>query len=308
MSQSLWEADSAIIKTNRPALSTLMQLINDYAGLKTTDQLVRKLEFVLKGLSDDELSTWVNAIIQDPYKTELPALIENLNNHETYFFRDLVQMAVLEKHIFPKLIQEKINQKDHTIKIWSAACSTGEEAYTLAMILLQTFIDFKLSVKLDGGLILPPHGWHIDINGTDISRQVIRKAQEGLYEESNNGLSSFRSFPDKYRQYFNQVEQTHDALGGIKTRHQVNPILKTFVKFKTFNLMHAIPPVNQCDLVLCRNLMIYLNPSAQNKAEQILKRSLRFGGFLMLSAVDKLNNEIGMTTHREKSCVYYEKR
>ncbi|CAA0081176.1 Chemotaxis protein methyltransferase 1 [BD1-7 clade bacterium] len=291
-----------------PGIRRLMSIISDYAGLKETAQLSRKLDFVLKGLPDDQLGAWVDSIAADPAKRELPALVEDLNNHETYFFRDLVQMKALEQEIFPALVQRKINEGDYNIRIWSAACSSGEETYTLAMLLLQTFINFKLSVKLEGGLILPPHGWNIEINGTDISRQVIRKAKEGIYESADNGLSSFRNFPPAYMQYFTKMKEYQDSIGGIKRIYQVNDIIKSFVKFDVFNLMNSIPPSSNFDLVLCRNLMIYLHPDAQAKVELVIKRALRPGGVFMLSAVDKLQNDTGIETHREMSCVYYEKR
>ena len=290
------------------SIAALVKMISDFAGLKESDILVRKLEYILKGLSPEHLEMWVKSIAMDPYKQELPALVEDLNNHETYFFRDAMQMQALEKKILPHLVQKKINQKDNNIKIWSAACSSGEETYTLAMMLLQTFIDFKLSVKLPNGLILPPHGWNIEINGTDISRQVIRKAKEGIYESSNNGLSSFRNFPEEYMQYFTLVNEYEDSLGGRKRVYRVNDVVKTLVNFDVFNLMSPMPPATNYDLVLCRNLMIYLHDEAQKKVLRVVRSALRSGGFFMLSAVDKVTETVGLETHREMGCVYYEKR
>lgn len=307
MTTTEWELSQASMGEMKPAIAKLVQLISDYAGLKLSGPLLRKLEFALKGLKDDDLNAWIDSIIKDPYKTELPALIENVNNHETYFFRDQMQMMALEREFFPELIQQKIKAKDFNIRIWSAACSTGEEVYTLGMLLLHAFIKAKLSVQLDNGLILPPHGWKIEINGTDISRQVIRKAQEGRYEESSSGLSSFRNFPEQYRHFFQKVDEKTDGLGGIKVVYQVNPVLKTFVNFQVSNLMQPIPPYSQCDLVLCRNVLIYLQEDAQQKVLQVIKRSLRFGGMFMLSTVDKLVDDTNVKTHRDKGCVFYEK-
>src|SRR5690554_4341708 len=209
----------------------LLGLISNYSGLKETDPLRRKLEFILKGLPTDQMEKWLQSVELDPHKTELSALVEDLNNHETYFFRDLAQMRALENHILPAMIQDKINKKDHSIKIWSAACSSGEETYTLAMQLLQTFINFKLSVELKEGFILPPHGWKIEVLGTDISRQVVRKAKDGIYESSDNGLSSFRNFPEPYMRFFNLKNEYQDSLGGSRRVYQVNEVVKSFVRF-----------------------------------------------------------------------------
>ena len=288
-------------------ISRLVSQISLYSGLKQSDALGRKLEFILKGLSESDLDQWVQSIELDPYKQELPALVEDLNNHETYFFRDEAQMRILETKILPNLLKEKIASGDKTIKIWSAACSSGEETYTLAMMLLQAFINEKLSVKLAGGLILPPHGWQIEVNGTDISRQVIRKAKEGIYESAGNGLSSFRNFPVAYLDFFTLTREYEDTLGHTKKIYKVNDVLKSFVNFDVFNLMSAMPPSYNYDVVLCRNLMIYLHDDAQAKVERNIKSSLRPGGIFMLSAVDKVTNTVGLETHRDMGCVYYEK-
>lgn len=293
--------------TTDPSIGKLLGLISNYSGLKETDPLTRKIQFILKGLSGPQLEQWVQSMQMDIHKTELTALVEDLNNHETYFFRDQAQMKALEEKILPALIQKKINKKDHTIKIWSAACSSGEETYTLAMLLLQTFINFKLSVELKEGFILPPHGWKIEVLGTDISRQVIRKGKEGLYERSDNGLSSFRNFPEPYMRFFKLNKEYQDSLGNNKRVYQVNDVVKSFVRFDLFNLMSPLPPANDFDLVLCRNLMIYLHEDAQRKVQTVIKRALNPGGIFMLSAVDKLLETANVETHRDLSCVYYEK-
>lgn len=285
----------------------LLDLIGHYSGLKETDPLRRKLEFILKGLPAEQMEKWIQSIQLDPHKTELSALVEDLNNHETYFFRDQAQMKAIETKLLPKLIQDKINKKDHTIRIWSAACSSGEETYTLAMQLLQTFINFKLSVELKEGFILPPHGWKIEVLGTDISRQVIRKAKEGIYEASDNGLSSFRNFPEAYMRFFTLKKEYQDSLGNNKRVYQVSDVVKSFVRFDLFNLMNIHPPSNDFDLVLCRNLMIYLHEDAQKRVQTMLKRALRQKGIFMMSAVDKLLENTAVETHRDMSCVYYEK-
>lgn len=293
---------------NSPALGKLENMISEFAGLKSSEMLTRKLGFILKGLPEDELSKWVGSIEKDPYKTELPALVEDLNNHETYFFRDVAQMRLLEEKIFPEMIERKIAEKDFNINIWSAACSSGEEAYTLGMILLKTFIDKKLSLKLKEGLILPPTGWKINILGTDISRQVVRKATEGIYESSAAGLSSFRNFPQQYMEFFTLAKEYEDGIGTKKQVYHINDVIKTFVRFDIFNLMNPIPPVRNCDLVLCRNVMIYLHEQAQRHVEMVVRSALKPKGVFLFSAVDNLTNTVGVNVHNDMGCVYYERK
>lgn len=293
---------------NSPSLSKLETMISDYAGLKSSDILTRKLSFILKGLKEEELSQWVESISSDPYKTELPALVEDLNNHETYFFRDVAQMKILSEKIIPEMIDRKIAERDFTITIWSAACSSGEEVYTLAMILLKTFIDKKLSLKLKEGLILPPTGWKIQIVGTDISRQVIRKAKEGIFESSERGLSSFRNFPKDYMEFFSLAKEYEDSIGNKKKVYHINDVIKSFVRFDIFNLMKPVPPVRNCDLVLCRNVMIYLHEQGQTHVEMVVRSALKSGGVFMFSTVDNLSNTVGVEVKNDLGCVYYQKR
>ena len=297
-----------MLDKNSPALARLITLISTFAGLKPSDLLTRKLSFILKGISEHELSQWVTSIANDPFKTELPALVEDLNNHETYFFRDVGQMKLLEEKILPELIDKKIAERDFTISIWSAACSSGEEAYTLGMALLQTFINKNLSLKLRNGLILPPTGWKININGSDISRQVVRKAIEGIYETSDSGLSSFRNFPPEFMDYLTLINEHKDLLGKIKRTYQVNDVVKSLTKFEVFNLMSPIPPVKKCDLILCRNVMIYLHEKGQIHVQMVLRSALRPGGIIMMSAVDAMHDQVGLNVHNNSGCVYYEKK
>ena len=297
-----------MLDKNSPALARLIDLISSYAGLKPSDLLTRKLSFILKGISEHELNQWVTSIANDPFKTELPALVEDLNNHETYFFRDVGQMNLLKDKIIPEMIEQKIKDRDFTINVWSAACSSGEEVYTLGMMLLSVFIEKNLSLKLRNGVILPPTGWQITINGTDISRQVIRKATEGIYETSDTGLSSFRNFPPEYMDYLTLVNEYQDLLGKTKKTYQVNDVVKSLTKFEIFNLMSPIPPVKQCDLILCRNVMIYLHEDAQRHVQMVLRSALKSGGKIILSAVDNMFDQVGMIQHNNLGCVYYEKK
>lgn len=297
-----------MLDKNSPALARLIDLISTFAGLKPSDLLTRKLSFILKGISEHELSQWVTSIANDPFKTELPALVEDLNNHETYFFREASQMNLLAEKLLPELIDRKIKERDFTINIWSAACSSGEEVYTLGMTVLQTFIKKNLSLKLRNGIILPPTGWQIKINGSDISRQVIRKSIEGIYETSDTGLSSFRNFPPEFMDYLTLINEYKDLLGKTKRIYQVNDVVKSLTKFEVFNLINPIPPVRNCDLILCRNVMIYLHENAQRHVQMVLRSALRPGGVIMMSAVDTMYDQVGMNVHNNLGCVYYEKK
>lgn len=109
----------------------LLDVLRQFAGFRSTPHLQRKLEKVFRDMGPEALSRWVDSLLADPSRRELIALVEDLTNHETYFFRDTPQLDILEKHVLPELVRQKLKSGDKTIRIWSAACSTGEETWKM---------------------------------------------------------------------------------------------------------------------------------------------------------------------------------
>lgn len=189
-----------------------------------------------------------------------------LTNQETYFFRDPGQLTVLKQQILPELVRR--HQHSRTLRIWSAGCSTGEEPYTLAMMLDD---------------VLPPgEEWHVLILATDISESALARAQMGQY-----GTWSFRT-PDA------QMQERYFVQCGNKW--EVRPYLKKRVTFALGNLLHDDYPttfgdLREMDLILCRNVFIYFSREAVVRVLQKMAHTLRPEGFLVAGHAE-VHNEI----------------
>lgn len=193
-------------------------------------------------------------------------LIPLLTVTESYFFRDQGQFSLLKSQILPELIERKrlsysknsIQSQKPTLRIWSAGCSTGEEAYSLAILIKELIPDYQ--------------AWEILILGTDINQPAIELARQGIYSDW-----SFRMIdPDIKKRYF----RSH--LKGWKIDYQIQKM----VTFQAGNLMQdhypdSISGICNLDLILCRNVFIYFNFNTIAQVLEKFYRSLAPGGFLL---------------------------
>jgi len=195
-----------------------------------------------------------------------------LTTNESYFMRDKGQFSLLEKVIFPELIAQK--RKLHetsgikpTLRIWSAGCSTGEEPYSLAIILKQLIPDWE--------------NWKILVLGTDINQEVIEKAQRGIYS-----MWSFRLVdPELQRRYFDKG----------KIEWKINRNLRQLVTFSCVNLVTDNYPnndtdINNMDLILCRNVFVYFEHQYISQVLKKFAKTLRPGGYLMTGHAEVHNH------------------
>jgi len=187
-----------------------------------------------------------------------------LSTGETFFFRDHGQFDLLRLRLLPELIAR--HRSDKTLRLWSAACASGEEAYSLAMLL---------------DMMLPDQqGWDIFVLGTDIDSAAIEKAQRGLY-----GSWSFRMFPDELKQrYFNP----HPAIRNPQS-FVLDERIARRVTFRVANLLSE-PDARDMDLILCRNVLIYFDPAAVSAAADRLAGALRAGGYLMTAHTELIGH------------------
>lgn len=195
-------------------------------------------------------------------ETEMHAIFTLLTTNETYFFREYHHFELLETFIIPELIQFK---KDLNLRIWSAGCSSGEEPYGLAIMLLE--------MKKNGVL----SDYNLEVVGLDISKRVLEIARKGIY-----GRTSFRETSADKMKYFEQVE---------KNTWKVNEEVSKIVKFKEQNLLKLEEIVEQehgVDIVLCRNAIIYFHDDAKQKLVNNFYDVLGDGGILVLGRSDSL--------------------
>ncbi len=189
---------------------------------------------------------------------ELTKLFDAITTNETYFFREPQQLSVCVDLVVPQVLEQK---KSRDIRIWSAACSTGEEAYTLVMMLME-----KKSCS------------RIEVVASDISNEVLESARKAVY-----GSYSMRNVPEPYlKKYFRSNGWTHELDGSVKSA----------VKFMSINLIDAgkMRTVLGMDVIFCRNVLIYFDDKAKQKAVSLLYDSLRPGGFLFIGSSESLHS------------------
>lgn len=263
----LFFSDSEIKMTDEE-FPLLRDLIYNYSGLFFSDDNRYLLERRLSPrLAHRQLSTFHEYYYYLKYDVsrdqELSDIMDILTTNETYFFRESFQLKAFTDEIIPVLIKEKAIHSDKTIRIWSAGCSTGEEPYTIAMLLLE-----KPELA----------GWKIEIIGTDISQRVLHHARKGVY-----GNSSFRVTEPNYKsRYF--IDQD----GG----YRVGDRIREFVTFSRLNLYDSSRYLflGKMDIIFCRNVIIYFDLLAKKRVIENFYNTLNPGGFLLLGHSESLMN------------------
>jgi len=193
--------------------------------------------------------------------TEIEDAIDLLTTNETYFFREEYQLRSFVRDILPELHRRLASRK--RLMIWSAGCSSGEEAYTIAMLIL------------DSGLF---RDWEVRIFGSDVSRRVLNRARRGIY-----GKSSFRTTSPKIiERYFVEV----------KEGKRVNDDVKTLCHFGHLNLLdeERIVFLGSVDVIFCRNVFIYFDKRSKLRAISLLHDRLNPKGYLLLGHTESLLN------------------
>lgn len=196
-------------------------------------------------------------------KSHIEILASHLTVGESYFFREKESFDALEERILPELIRSRQGNERH-LRIWSAGCSTGEEPYSIAILLSRMIADLK--------------DWNTTILATDINPRSLKKASEGLYTEW-----SFRSVPSWVREgYFKKRKD------GF---FEVLPNLKKMVVFEYLNLAEDVYPsllnnTNAMDMIFCRNVLMYFSAEQAKKVIQGIYKSLMEGGWLFVSPAE----------------------
>lgn len=195
-------------------------------------------------------------------------IIDAIATNETYFFRDVAPFELLQHKIVPDLIDKrKASSPPDTpinIRIWSAATSTGQEVYSIAIILKE--------------LYLHPDKYRISIIGTDISAQAIARASYGRYNkfETSRGLSASR-----IQQFFNPDGD------GWKIKDE----LRLMVSFQKLNLLNSFMGFGKFDIVLCRNVAIYFTPEERRRLYDKIATVLVPDGYLLIGSTESLTHE-----------------
>jgi chemotaxis protein methyltransferase CheR len=205
----------------------------------------------LKGL--DELLATMRTAGEDL----LREVTEAMTTNESFFFRDMKPFDQFKAMVLPQLLQNRAGAK--SFRIWSAACSSGQEAYSLAMIL-----------KEEGAKLA---GWRIEIIGTDISMEMLEKAKAGLYSQ----FEVQRGLPIQMLvKYFKKNNEMW----------QIDPAIRAMVQYKPFNLLHDLKPLGQFDVVFCRNVLIYFDQPTKSRVLDAISRNMPDDGLLYLGGAE----------------------
>ena len=194
---------------------------------------------------------------------ELSEVIDQLTTNETYFFREDFQLRTFVEDILPEIRKRKELEGKKTLRIWSAGCSSGEEPYTIAMLLLdQPWL----------------RSWRVEVIGTDISQRVLHMAREGVY-----GDASFRSTDPLQKERFFAA---HEGKSRIKDE------VRNLVSISHLNLFDTarIALLGKMDVIFCRNVIIYFDPAGKKSVIENFFQRLVPDGFLLLGHSESLIN------------------
>ena len=228
-------------------------------------------------------------------KQELTALLENLTVNETSFFRLRPQLDLFKKVVLEGLLKKKQERRDWSLRIWSAGCSTGQEPYTLAILICDALAYYYLRNPLPFDMPTPkplvPPPWKVEILASDINYSALLAAQQAVYTESQMESVDYTC----RLRYFDKVGD----------RYTVKAALKNLVQFDFHNLKTEFLP-RRNDAIFCRNVMIYFDAAEQKRLVEKFYHCLNPESYLFVGHAESL---FGLTTkfnmiHENNATVY----
>jgi chemotaxis protein methyltransferase CheR len=254
---------------SRDTFRLLRDVIYSHCGIFFADEnsyiIQRRLAPRIDALSLSDFPDYyrfLRSASPEARRAELEEIVDRVTTNETYFFRESYQLEALRSEILPEIFARKPRGK--RLSVWSAGCSSGEEAYSVAMVIMET------------GMFAE---WDVRVFGSDISRKVLQVARKGVY-----GRTSFRATDGRVqRRYF---RETTDG------RHQVRDEVRQLVSFGQINLIDEPMAilVGEVDVILCRNVLIYFDASSRRRVIEMLHHKLVRGGYLLLGHSESLIN------------------
>lgn len=243
----------------------LRDLVNRYSGMHFDDASMfvfeRRLRDRLRALGLTDFTAYYHHLRYHPNAAaELEDAVEALVTNETYFFREEYQLRAFRNDLLPAIHARALARGTRRVMLWSAGCSTGEEVYTLAILVARS------------GLF---DGWDVRVFGNDISRRVLAVARRAVYPPS-----SFRAMPPEYAEYFAEEE------GGMR----VHPRIRAMCQFGHLNLLDRDKTalLGRVDAIFCRNVLIYFDTTSRKKVIDTFYERLHPGGHLLLGHSESL--------------------
>jgi chemotaxis protein methyltransferase CheR len=255
-----------VVSMTEEEFRLVRDLVYDYCGI----YLQESVRFLVERRLQPRLAVLGLTSFRDYYRlikygrehqSEFDEIVERITTNETYFFRESYQLKAFTDEILPQLTRGR--DPADRIRIWSAGCSSGEEPYTIAMLVREAPAAL---------------GYSFDIFGNDISRKVLRVARAGVYRDS-----SFRQTERRY------IDRHFAYEGG---QYRMDEALKRSVTFGHLNLMDdgALALLANVDVIFCRNVLIYFAPESRTRLLQAFHKKLRPDGWLLLGHSESLIN------------------
>jgi len=268
----------------------LAELIKSHIGLDYPKNrwrdLMRNMGFVAKELGFEDAATCVHSLLTSPLREkEVAALIKHLTIGETFFFRDDQVFQAVKDTILPELITTR-GQNSKNINFWSAGCCTGEEPYSMAMLIDQMIPSWE--------------NWNINILATDLNMDFLQKADKGIYTNW-----SFRNAPKWIKErYFKCCDENS---------FEISARIKKMVRFSQLNLAltdysSVLYPLKEMDVIFCRNVLMYFSQELRDQIIARFVRVLRNDGWFVLSPSEvPLMNNPGLTAVHFPGAIFFRK-
>ena len=206
----------------------------------------------------DSIEKLILALRQNPHNSRMiEQVVEAITIHETSFFRDIHPFKCMKEVVMPALLERRASQ--HSLNLWCAACSSGQEPYTVTMLMRENFPQLQ--------------SWNVRFIATDISNQILNRAREGKFSqlEVNRGLPA-------------PLLLKHFEKQGLVW--QIKPQLRSSIEFRKLNLIDNWPPMPKMDVVFLRNVLIYFDVETKRKILGEVRKLLNPDGFLFLGAAE----------------------
>lgn len=242
-------------------IEAFRRLVLERSGLILSaekDYLLKtRLEPIARAESFADVASMLRQVRLTPASRLAQRCIDGMATHESFFFRDITPFDQLRDVILPELWKARAGSK--TLRIWSAACSSGQEPYSLAMLLREQYAKFG--------------DWKIDILATDFSQPILERARTALYSdfEVRRGLSE---------------ERQARWLVKEGAAFRIAPELRAMIQFRHHNLLDGMATLGQFDLIFCRNVLIYFDPATKARTLEAVANILAPDGALILGSAE----------------------
>jgi len=217
----------------------------------------------IKELGINDYKDYFNMVKYDSGMKEFNMLMNLLTTNETSFFRNLPQLAAFSDEVLPSVLADKKRESSRNLRIWSAGCSTGDEPYTISMLIMEKIPDIS--------------NYNIEIIANDISENVLHAARKGIYHEL-----SLRTTPEHYiKKYFKKQ-------GNV---YHLDDKVKKIVRFSHINITDILKMslIKNVDIIFCRNVTIYFSDDVKKKITKFFYNSLVRGGFYFIGHSESLH-------------------